>query len=312
MVSSLIQRWRKLLQASSLVTISVLLTVTLFERVYTKNGQNLASVVPKASPSIMSAASSASNVPNAFEQQIVKLRHFYQVTPKLSIDQLITRETAQLDDIAGMPIASLQPPTQYRIDAHPSNFGDRLVRDAQGKPLQNKLLIVLHETTSAASGAINTALTPHARDEDQISYHAVICQDGTIIYLVDPGKRAYGAGDSAFKGTSGPERVQTNKKLKSSVNNFAYHISLETPADGYNAEAEHSGYSGAQYSSLAWLIAQSGAESDRITTHLAVDQSGERQDPRSFETAWLQQELALQTNDFTSNDFISLDPAKIP
>jgi hypothetical protein len=38
-----------------------------------------------------------------------------------------------------------------------------------------------------------------------------------------------------------------------------------------------------------------------------VDQSGERQDPRSFEIAWLQQELALQTN-----DFVSLDPAKIP
>jgi N-acetylmuramoyl-L-alanine amidase len=307
MVSSLIQRWRKLLQASSLITISVLLTVILFERVYTKNSQNLASVGPKASPQIMPAASSVSSVPNAFDPQIVGLRHLYQTAPKLSIDQLMTRETAQLEDMSGMPIASLQPPTQYRIDAHSSNFGDRLVQNAQGKALQNKLLIVLHETTSAASGAINTALTPHSRDEDQISYHAVICQDGTIIYLVDPSKRAYGAGDSAFKGPNGLERVQTNKKLKSSVNNFAYHISLETPSDGYNAETEHSGYSGAQYSSLAWLIAQSGAKSDRITTHLAVDQSGERQDPRSFEIAWLQQELALQTN-----DFVSLDPAKIP
>jgi N-acetylmuramoyl-L-alanine amidase len=307
MVSSLLQRWRKLLQALSLIMISVLLTLTLFERVYTKNGQNLASVGPKSSPLMMSVASSDPSVPSAFEQQIVGLRYLYQAAPKLSIDQLMTREAAQLEDMLGMPIASLQPPTQYRIDAHPSNFGGRLVQNAQGKSLQNKLLIVLHETTSAASGAINTALTPHTRDEDQISYHAVICQDGTIIYLVDPGKRAYGAGDSAFKGPNGLEMVQTNKKLKSSVNNFAYHISLETPADGYNAETKHSGYSGAQYSSLAWLIAQSGADSDRITTHLAVDRSGERQDPRSFEIAWLRQELALQTN-----DFISLDPAKIP
>jgi N-acetyl-anhydromuramyl-L-alanine amidase AmpD len=183
----------------------------------------------------------------------------------------------------------LNAPAQYRIEAHPSNFGDRLFRNSQGKPTDYPLLVVLHETTSAASGAVNTVLTPHPRDEDQVSYHTIICKDGAILYLVDPLKRAYGAGNSAFQGKGGLETVQTNPLLKSSVNNFAYHISLETPSDGYHEQPGHTGYSDAQYSSLAWLIAQSGVDENRITTHAAIDQAGERQDPRSFEMAWLQQ-----------------------
>jgi N-acetylmuramoyl-L-alanine amidase len=306
MMSNLVQRRQKLLQVFGLFMISVLLTTLVFDRVHSNSDQNFASVAPESSALATSEVSPNPILTSAFEQQIVELRRLYRTAPKLSVDELMTREASD-ENTLDMPIASSQSPAQFRIDAHPSNFGDRLVRDVQGKPFHNGLLIVLHETTSAASGAVNTTLTPHRRDEDQISYHAIICQDGTILYLVDPRKRAYGAGDSAFSGPNGSEAVQTSKKLKSSVNNFAYHVSLETPSDGYHDQPEHSGYSGAQYSSLAWLIAHSGVESDRITTHLAVDQSGERQDPRSFEMSLLQQDLALQTG-----DFISLDTAKTP
>jgi hypothetical protein len=103
-------------------------------------------------------------------------------------------------------------------------------------------------------------------------------------------------------GVKGFETVQTNKRLKSSVNNFAYHISLETPPDGYNEQLSHSGYSTAQYHSLAWLISHSGIENHRVTTHFAVDRLGERQDPRSFEMDWLRQNLALQGVIFASTD----------
>jgi N-acetylmuramoyl-L-alanine amidase len=307
MMSNLIQRPQKLLQVFGLFMISVLITILVFDQVHSNSNRNFASVDPASSALATSEVSPSQTLPSAFEQQVLELRRLYQAAPKLSVDELMTREASGSENMLDMPIASLQPPAQFKIDAHPSNFGDRLVRDYKGKLLQNKLLVVLHETTSAASGAVNTALTPHSRDRDQISYHTVIRQDGTILYLVDPRKRAYGAGDSAFKRPNGIETVQTNKKLKSSVNNFAYHISLETPSDGYHDQPEHSGYTGAQYSSLAWLIAHSGVESNRITTHLAVDQSGERQDPRSFEMSWLQQDLALQTG-----DFISLDSTKIP
>jgi N-acetylmuramoyl-L-alanine amidase len=308
MVSNSTQMWRKLVQVLSLFMISVLLTVLVFERVHSNSDQNLAAVAPESSPLITSEVSPSPTLLNIFDQQIAELRRLYQVAPKLSVDELMTREASGLESGLDIPIASsIEPLAQFRIEAHPSNFGDRLVRDIQGKPFQNKLLIVLHETTSAASGAVNTTLTPHWRDEDQISYHAIICQDGTILYLVDPRKRAYGAGDSAFNGPNGSETAQTNKTLESSVNNFAYHISLETPSDGYNAQPEHSGYTGAQYSALAWLIAHSGVEHDRVTTHLAVDRSGERQDPRSFEMSWLEQDLALQ-----NSNFVSLDATSIP
>ncbi len=307
MMSNLIQRRQKLLQVFGLFTISVLLTILLFERVQSNSGRDFASVAPESSPLSTSKVSNSQTLLSAFEQQIVELRRLYRTAPQLSVDELMTREVSGPETILDMPIASSESPAQFRIDAHPSNFGDRLARDPKGKLLQNKLLIVLHETTSAASGAVNTTLTPHGQDADQISYHTVIRQDGTILYLVDPRKRAYGAGDSAFKGSNGIETVQTNKTLKSSVNNFAYHISLETPSDGYDDQTEHSGYTSAQYSSLAWLIAHSGVESDRITTHLAVDRSGERQDPRSFEMSWLQQDLAPQTG-----NFVSLDNSKTP
>jgi N-acetyl-anhydromuramyl-L-alanine amidase AmpD len=163
-----------------------------------------------------------------------------------------------------------------------TNFGDRYIKDLNGRLADHAPIIVLHETVGSARSAINYFQTPHPRDEDQVSYHTLIGLDGTIYYLVPPDKRAFGAGNSVFIGANGAESVQTNPDFPPSVNNFAYHISLETPADGDNNNSSHSGYTNAQYQSLAWLVAKTGVPNDRITFHKTVDRSGSRQDPRSF------------------------------
>jgi hypothetical protein len=272
-----------------LLVISALLTVALLRYIHSVDSRPSKVSVPQPSAAALPIKPSVPDSSKQLELQLVHLKYLYQAAPQLSVEELVQRETLELSESVIGFSAALNPPPQYRIEAHPSNFGDRLPRSSAGKPVYYPLLIVLHETTSAASGAVNTVLTPHLRDNDQVSYHAIIRKDGTILYLVDPLKRAYGAGNSAFQGTNGLETVQTNQRLKASVNNFAYHISLETPSDGYNEEPEHTGYDDAQYSSLAWLIEQSGVKEDRITTHRAVDRDKERQDPRSFEMALLQQ-----------------------
>lgn len=174
---------------------------------------------------------------------------------------------------------------EYAMTAiHPSNYGDRYRTDVYGNTLNNLPLVVLHETTNSVASAINTFKTAHDNERKQVSYHALIDLDGTIIYLLTSDKRAFGAGNSAFEGAWGMETVKTNPNLPPSVNNFAYHISLETPADGRGKSSQnHSGYTDSQYKSLAWLIAQSNIPDARITTHKDVDRSGQRIDPRSFD-----------------------------
>jgi N-acetyl-anhydromuramyl-L-alanine amidase AmpD len=175
-----------------------------------------------------------------------------------------------------------QPRQEIRL-ADPSNYGDRYSTDANGQPVNNEFIAVLHETVGSAQSALNLFATYHPNDNDQVSYHTLIGQDGTIYYIVPPEKRAFGAGNSVFNGPNGPETVTTNPAFPSSVNNFAYHVSLETPGDGRGNGPNHSGYTSAQYESLAWLLAQSSIPENRITTHKAVDRSGSRQDPRSFD-----------------------------
>ena len=167
----------------------------------------------------------------------------------------------------------------------PTNYGDRYLKDVNGNPASLNPIIVLHETVGSARSTINYFQTPHPRDEDQVSYHTLLRRDGTVVYLVPPDKRAFGAGNSVFRGPDGLETVKTNPVFPGSVNNFAYHISLETPSDGNNNSRRHSGYTKAQYQSLAWLVAQTGVPVDRITTHQAVDRSRSRMDPRSFSDA---------------------------
>ena len=179
------------------------------------------------------------------------------------------------------------------VPIDPTNFGERFSKDAFGRRLDaSPRVIVLHETVYSVSSAVNTFQTPHPRDEDQVSYHTLISRDGRVLDLVDPLMRAYGAGYSAFLG----EWAITNKRLKGSVNNFALHLSLETPINGAHGRSGHSGYSSKQYDALAlvlsgWMTAFNLSPTS-VTTHRHVDIGGERADPRSFDWSALQIRLA--------------------
>ncbi|MCL6751764.1 peptidoglycan recognition protein family protein [Nostoc sp. CCCryo 231-06] len=176
-------------------------------------------------------------------------------------------------------------PNYEVVAVNPTNYGERYAQDANGVPLNNQPIIVLHETGYSASSAINFFQVAHDDESVQASYHALIKLDGTVVYLVPPEKRAFGAANSVFEIPQGVESVQTNPNLPASVNNFAYHVSLETPPDGYDGSSQqtHSGYTEAQYNSLGWLIAQSQVPEERITTHHLVDRSGKKVDPINFD-----------------------------
>jgi len=205
--------------------------------------------------------------------------------PSCTIQDLAQRQHLQ------SLVASLRTaPQRVRVD--PTNFGERFRRDAFGRAVDpTPRLVVLHETVYGMNSAIQTFRTPHPNDGDQVSYHALIGEDGQVIQLLDPSKRAFGAGNSAFNG----QWVVTNPKVGGSVNNFALHVSLETPLDGENDNAGHSGYSSAQYDALAALLAdwmgRYPITLETITTHRAVDLGGERADPRSFNWQALQERL---------------------
>lgn len=181
-------------------------------------------------------------------------------------------------------LASYTPRESIAL-ANPTNYGERFLLDLYGRPAYHSPIVVLHETSSSAQSAINTVITSHRLDSDQVSYHTLIKLNGDIVYLVPPDKRAFGAGNSVFEGVNGKETVKTNPDYPPSVNNFAYHVSFETPPDASESRMTHRGYTSAQYQSLAWLVAKTGVPSSRITTHKAVDRSGQRIDPRSFDRA---------------------------
>lgn len=183
-----------------------------------------------------------------------------------------------------------------QIKAHPTNFGLRLRKDLFSQRLNpNPTVIVLHETVYDLTSAVNTLLTPHPSDIDQVSYHTLVGRSGDIVQLVDPSFRAYGAGHSAFNS----RWVFSNRDLSGSLNNFALHVSLETPGDGSHNLDVHSGYSPSQYDALArvladWMVRYK-IPATSITTHRYVDLGGARADPRSFAWSELQKRLtALQ------------------
>lgn len=158
----------------------------------------------------------------------------------------------------------------------PSNYGKRSSKDVNGNSVKNKLLVVIHETVIDAADTLSAFSNPNT----EASYHALIKRDGTVIELVSSEDRAFGAANSAFNG----EQVSLSSN-PASVNNFAYHISLESPADGRGNNPSHSGYTEQQYYSLALTISKTGVDSNRITTHAVVDKTGDRKDPRSFDFA---------------------------
>jgi hypothetical protein len=186
------------------------------------------------------------------------------------------------------------PPRQVVEWAHPSNYGERFSQDIHGTPLRNPLVVVIHETVGSADSAVGFFQTPHYGAGEQVSYHSLIRLDGTIIHTVPFQYRAYGAGNSAFMGSNGLEAVQTGPQYPASVNNFAYHFSLETPVDGRHNGDRHSGYTPQQYQSLAWLVRYTRVPEARITYHKTVDRSGMRRDPRSFDQNFFFQTLRTQ------------------
>lgn len=193
-------------------------------------------------------------------------------------------QTANPQAVSQTQLAQAMVAPAYEVLwADPTNYGDRYSTDIDGNPVYHQPIIVLHETVYSADSAINFFRTPHPNESDQASYHTLIRLNGTVIYMVPPEKRAFGAGNSVFIGPNGPETVKTHRSYPPSVNNFAYHVSLETPYDGQDDEETHSGYTEAQYQSLAWLVAQSTVPDYRITTHREVDRSESRIDPRSFD-----------------------------
>ena len=121
------------------------------------------------------------------------------------------------------------------------------------------LLVVIHETLIS----VEDSLRLHADPEYFASYHAVIDRAGNITYLTPSDQKAYAAANSIYTDVFGDQ-----EHIKGSVDDFAYHIALETPRDGYNASKEfHIGYTKEQYESLAWLTAATGVDKSRITTH---------------------------------------------
>jgi len=185
------------------------------------------------------------------------------------------------------------PERTRRLRIAPSNYGPRLARDAYGNAVANSpKVVVLHETVYGLNSAINTFTTHHPNDADQVSYHMLIGEKGEIVQAVGPARRAFGAGYSAFGG----RWAITNPAMAGSVNNFALHLSLETPIDGENNAPRHSGYTSAQYDAMAVVLAdwmqRFQIPADHITTHRHVDLGMERADPRSFDWQALQVRLA--------------------
>ena len=121
-----------------------------------------------------------------------------------------------------------------------------------------KPIIVIHDT----GADLRSTLRQMQSSSSGISYHVVIGLDGSIYYVVPPHEKAYGAARSSFKGES----------IDGSVDDFAYHVALETGT-----------YTDAQYLSLAYVIARTGIEDERITTHAEVDTSGLFKDPESID-----------------------------
>ncbi len=243
------------------------------------------SIIPLVQKTASSTAGDAINDEYRAEQE-AKLAELYAQASKSQNQLTAARQTEakSIENEFGNELGTATDPKQTspnytppqnKATANSNNYGERSDKDINGNPASHDLVVVLHETATSAEDALSRFNNPGTG----ASYHALIKRDGSIVYTVPSEKRAYGAADSDFNG----EAVKMSDTAPPSVNNFAYHISLESPEDGRGNSATHSGYTEEQYQSLAWLTARTGVKDGRITTHAAVDNSGERSDPRSFD-----------------------------
>ena len=167
--------------------------------------------------------------------------------------------------------------------ADSSNYGLRTATDKLGRHIPNKpQLIIIHETVIGENETVKHFQTMHSLDDDQASYHMLIGRSGQRIRIVPDKNRAYGAGQSAF----GDFTIHSKRPNVGSINNIALHVSLVSPPDGNSDATGHSGYTEAQYNTLAKQIllwqARYGIPLDRVSMHALVDRSHSRYDPRSL------------------------------
>jgi N-acetyl-anhydromuramyl-L-alanine amidase AmpD len=121
------------------------------------------------------------------------------------------------------------------------------------------LLVVIHETKINAEHVIRL----HGDSNYYASYHALIHRNGFITYLTPGDCKAYAAANSQYTDIFGEKQHVNN-----SVDDFAYHITLESPTNSFGlTAATHIGFTKEQYESLAWLCAAIGVATNRITTH---------------------------------------------
>lgn len=189
------------------------------------------------------------------------------------------------------------PPT-LKAQISTNNYSQRSDKNRDGVEEKHKLLVVLHETVVTADAAVKIFQDPKSEN----SYHLIIKRDGSRIQAVDPSARANGAGNSSFNGET---FKSPNSTAPGSVNNFSYHISLESaqrdPIPSNSTPAQFQAYAdgfytNSQYESLAYSIGQTGVESNRIATHQQVDQSGTRSDPRGFDMTKLKRVMTKYPN----------------
>jgi len=133
-----------------------------------------------------------------------------------------------------------------------------------------KLLVVIHGTEKL----INEALEEIQSAIAGVSYHVLISMEGTIYYAVPPSEKAYAAARSSFNG----------EHIDNSVDDFAYHIALET--------IEDVPITNKQYLSLAFVISRTGVDSNRIVLHKDIDTTGLFKDPIDFSMTSLNLALA--------------------
>ena len=174
------------------------------------------------------------------------------IIPGKSAPRQVPLETSNLpiatDDDLEQCRNLLGLPAEIDAMADSTNFGDRHAVDQWGRPLvASPQIIVLHETVLDEEATINLFQTPHPNDNDQVSYHMLVGLDGSRLRIVPDVKRAFGAGMSAF----GDVTQRTKLGSVGSINNMALHISLVTPTDGRGNTPSHSGYTDAQYKTLA-------------------------------------------------------------
>ncbi len=177
---------------------------------------------------------------------------------------------------SAMPAVKLK-----RLDA--SNFGEREPRDAWGRHLQARpKLIVLHETEISGPQTVALFQAHHREYDQQASFNLLIVRDGSRLCIVPDQKRAFGAGISAFCDVT----QRTKPTSVGSIDNIALHVSLVSPDDGRDDRDAHSGYTDAQYKSLAGQVllwqATFGIPMTRVTSDAAVDRSQSCYKPRSF------------------------------